>query len=61
MVRWGIDEAASDGKGVVLLSSPFARPFYIAMGFVTEAEMYIRNETYSGMKIRPPTTSLMPS
>lgn len=58
MVRWGIDEAASDGKGVVLLSSPFARPFYIAIGFVTEVEMHIRNEAYAGMKMRPPTSSV---
>ncbi|KAH8913021.1 acyl-CoA N-acyltransferase [Coniochaeta sp. PMI_546] len=61
MVRWGLDEASKDAKGVVLLSSPFARPFYSAMGFETEVEMFIRNEAYAGMKIPPPKISMTAS
>ncbi|KAH8902680.1 hypothetical protein BR93DRAFT_962200 [Coniochaeta sp. PMI_546] len=57
MVKWGITEAAKNGKGVVVISTPMGRPFYVSVGFEAVAEMYIRNEAFPGMIIRPPQAS----
>lgn len=57
MVKWGIAEAAKNGKGVVVISTPMGCPFYASVGFEAVAEMYIRSETFPGMIIRPPQAS----
>jgi GNAT superfamily N-acetyltransferase len=57
MVRWGLDRALQDGKGVVLGATPYARQFYLGMGFEPVGELRIGAETHYGMRIRPPTAS----
>ena len=54
MVRWGIEEAAKHGKGVIVIATPMGRPFYASVGFEAVAEMYIWGEAFPGMVIRPP-------
>jgi hypothetical protein len=57
MVKWGIEEAAKNGKGVIVISTPMGHPFYAAVGFETIAEFYIRDEAFPGMVTRPPKAS----
>jgi len=54
MVRWGIEEAARHGKGVIVIATPMGKPFYASVGFQTVAEMDIWGEAFPGMVIRPP-------
>lgn len=57
MMKWGLQEAVRDGKGVILCSTPGAIPFYLAMGFKRVGELGIREEVYPGMRITPQTTT----
>ena len=54
----GMEDAANDGKGVVLCSTPSAIPFYIAMGVEPVGAMYIRDEECPGMRIKPTTPTV---
>ncbi|KAJ9137992.1 hypothetical protein NKR19_g8010 [Coniochaeta hoffmannii] len=54
MVRWGIEEAARHGKGVIVIATPMGKPFYASVGFQTVAKMDIWGEAFPGMVIRPP-------
>ena len=57
LVRWGLERAASQGKGAVVGSTPVARRFYDAMGFRIEGELRLGDETHFGMRIPPPTNT----
>ena len=56
LTQWGIDEAAKQGKGVLLVATPEGLPFYNALGFVKEGEIVVGDDTYTAMKIRASTS-----
>ncbi|KAB5540208.1 acyl-CoA N-acyltransferase [Coniochaeta sp. 2T2.1] len=61
LTQWGIDEAAKQGKGVILLATPIGLPFYKALGFIKEGEIVLGEETFTGLKIKPPTAPAVSS
>ena len=57
LVRWGAEEAAKDGKTVVLLSAPDAALFYTAVGFEVTGKAYISGYAHNAMRMLPAAMS----
>lgn len=55
LTRWGIEEAAKEGKGVGLISRPTAKRLYASLGFqIFGPERYVGGDSQTAMRLERP-------
>jgi ribosomal protein S18 acetylase RimI-like enzyme len=55
LTRWGIEEAAKEGKGVGLISRPTAKRLYSSLGFrIYGSERFVGEDSQTAMRLDKP-------